>query len=148
MTAEQLDLGALLRDQALAQVRLGTDPDWRTEALAGLHQLAAKGEVFEAYDLIRAGVPEPEHPSRWGALFNAAAKAGIITAAGAGPSARPTVRKSLTRFWRGTSLGRTTAPCPDCTAPVVRAHKTGRTPSYCPPCGARRAHGPTGAPRG
>jgi len=142
MTAEQLDLGALQRDQALAEVRARTDSTWRAAALNGLEELARRGDVFEAYDLIRLGVPEPEHSSRWGALFNAAAKAGIITAAGAGPSARPTVRKSLTRFWRGTDLARsrTTAPCPDCAAPVVRGGTIGRPPIYCGPCGAKRAH--------
>lgn len=142
MTAEQLDLGAELRDQALAAVRARTDSTWRATALNGLQELARRGDVFEAYDLIALGVPEPEHSSRWGALFNAAAKAGIITAAGAGPSARPTVKKSLTRFWRGTDLARRKAfaPCPDCAGPVVRTSAIGRPPTYCAPCGAKRAH--------
>lgn len=142
MTAEQLDLGSALRDQALAQVRAHTKTEWRQTALDAVRQLAGAGEVFEAYDLIRLGVPEPDHSSQWGALFNAAAKAGVITTAGTGPSSRPTVKKSLTRFWRGTTLARTSAPCPDCSAPVYRTHPTGRPPIYCPPCGIRRSHQP------
>lgn len=147
MTAEQLDLASELRDQALAQVRANTDPTWHATALNGLQQLAASGEVFEAYDLIRLGVPEPEHSSQWGAFFNQAKAAGVIVAAGAGPSARPTVKGSLCRFWRGTDLTRrqATAPCPDCGGPVVRPHSIGRPPRYCPPCGARRAHQPKGS---
>lgn len=142
MTAEQLDIGGALRDQALADVRARTDNTWRLTALNGVRELARRGEVFEAYDLVLLGVPEPEHSSRWGALFNTAARAGIITAAGAGPSARPTVKKSLTRFWRGTDLSRrsASAPCPDCAGPVVRTNPIGRPPMYCAPCGARRAH--------
>lgn len=145
MTAEQLDLGAMLRDQALAEVRARTDSTWRAAALNGLQELARTGEVFEAYDLILLGVPEPEHSSRWGALFNAAARAGIITAAGFGPSKRPTVRGSALRLWRGTDLSRrsTTAPCPDCAAPVVRPHAIGRPPRFCPACSRKRAHRPS-----
>lgn len=140
MPDQQLELGSELRDRALATVRAHTDPAWRTCALAALRDLAEQGDVFGAYDLVLAGVPEPRHSSSWGALFNTAAKAGVITSAGARPSSRPTVKSSLARCWRGTTMARTSAPCPDCGGPVTRTHPVGRPPIYCPPCGAKRAH--------
>ena len=96
-------LGEQLRDDALHRVLSHVPPGdpWRLQAVQLIATLAAEGTVFEAYDLVRRGLPEPDHHSRWGAVFNLCAKQGLIEQANAGRSARPTVKGSLVRFWRG-----------------------------------------------
>lgn len=97
-------MGDVLRDQALKRVLEHVPPadPWRRQACELIAKLAAEQVVFEAYDLIRAGLPEPDHHSRWGAVFNICARNGLIEIAGYGPSARPTTKSSAVRFWRGT----------------------------------------------
>lgn len=90
-----------LKTAALAKVNAEADEFWRRTCDAGIRELAQRGRPFEAFDLIELGVPEPEHPSRWGARLHHAARQGVIEAVGAGPSRRPTVRGSLVRYWRG-----------------------------------------------
>jgi hypothetical protein len=77
--------------------------EWWAKAVAGVHQLAATGMAFQAYDLVqRAGVPEPSRPgAQWGALFAALAREGVIVPVGYGPSPRPSTRSSAARIWRG-----------------------------------------------
>lgn len=101
---EQLALDvdpAARRRRVLDQVLSHTPDDWRRRALTVIADLAATGKVFEAYDVVRDGCPEPDHPSRWGAIFGLAARSGLIVSAGAGPSSRPTVHGSLCKKWRG-----------------------------------------------
>lgn len=88
-------------DAVLDDLAERTDGWWARTCDAGIAELARRGHPFEAWDLVALGVPEPEQPSRWGARLRAAAKAGTIEPAGAGPSSRPTVRGSLVRRWRG-----------------------------------------------
>jgi hypothetical protein len=97
-------LGDQLRDDAVRQVLSHVAPadTWRRAAIAAIADLAKGGCVFEAYDVIVHGdCGEPDHPSRWGAVFNLCAKAELIELAGYGPSSRPTVKSSAVRFWRG-----------------------------------------------
>jgi hypothetical protein len=98
--ALDVDPDARLR-RILATVLTRTPDDWRRKALTVITDLATTGRVFEAYDVVRDGCPEPDHPARWGAIFRVAAQAGLIVSAGAGPSSRPTVHGSLCRKWRG-----------------------------------------------
>ena len=93
----------------LAEQAAEIDPFWKSTALRVIAHLAATGRVFEAYDLTREGLPEPRTSSQWGALFYAAHSAGLIEPAGAGPSARQTVKGSLTRYWRGANPKRNVA---------------------------------------
>lgn len=80
-----------------------TDPWWRDGAMRAVEHLANTGRVFTAYDLVdELGVPEPDHPNRWGPLMLLAAKAGVIAHVGAEASRRPTRSGSLCRTWRGT----------------------------------------------
>lgn len=88
-------------DAVLDDLAERTEGWWAATCDAAIAELARRGRPFEAFALVELGVPEPEHPSRWGARLRAAAKAGLIEAAGAGPSSRPTVRGSLVRRWRG-----------------------------------------------
>ncbi|MGZ4590248.1 MAG: hypothetical protein ACXV2H_07115 [Actinomycetes bacterium] len=96
-----LTAGAQLRDAALARALENADDEWKVLALNKIAFLAGTGFTFQAYTLVEHGVPEPDHPSRWGAIFNHAAQAGLIAAAGYGPSARPTVKASACKQWRG-----------------------------------------------
>lgn len=98
------------------------DDWWWSCAWAGLEQLASHQVAFQAFDLIELGVPEPDHPNRWGPLFATAAQAGLIVRLGYAPSKRPTVRGSAAAVWRGT--GRQT-PASHPPAPRRRRTHTG-----------------------
>lgn len=89
------------RDDVLERVDEATDDFWRRTCDAGIRELARRGVVFQCADLLELGVPEPEHPSRWGARLHHAARVGLIEPVGAEPSRRVTVRASLVRTWRG-----------------------------------------------
>lgn len=100
----QLDLlGEGLKADGMARADASTDPWWRSCAMTALETEARTGRVFQSYSLVeRYGVPEPPSgPNAWGALLNAAARAGLIEAVGYAPSARPTTAKSAVRTWRG-----------------------------------------------
>ncbi|KAB2344829.1 hypothetical protein [Actinomadura rudentiformis] len=75
--------------------------EWWNQAVAGVRELAATGMAFQAYDLVRRGIPEPPSDSQWGALFAALARQRLIVPVGYGPSPRPTTRSSAARIWRG-----------------------------------------------
>ena len=79
------------------------DDWWWKVAMRALKWLAATPGTFEAYDLSLMGVPEPSSAHHWGALFSAAAKAGVIEHAGFTVSRRPTRAGGLCRVWRGAS---------------------------------------------
>lgn len=77
------------------------DAWWKATADQAIRALAETGRVFDAYALAEAGVPEPDHPSRWGPRFLAAARAGVIVPAGYASSRRPATAGSAVRVWRG-----------------------------------------------
>ena len=85
----------------LAEVDRGSDGWWRSCALAGVQHLAAIGEPFTAHDVAQLGVPDPDHPARWGALFRAARTEGLIVPVAIVPSTRRTVHGALVRLWVG-----------------------------------------------
>jgi len=97
-SAAQLPFDYSGRDQA----DRNADDWWRSEAMAAIKALAKTGRTFEAFDLVEdLGLAEPDHPCRWGGLFGAAARAGLIVSVGAKPSRRPTAAGHLCRTWRG-----------------------------------------------
>lgn len=81
----------------------GLDDWWTATALQAIRAIAKTGREFQAFDLVELGVPEPDHPNRWGALLTRASRDGLIVATGAAPSRRPRTARSLTRTWRGAS---------------------------------------------
>ncbi|MFP3986939.1 hypothetical protein U9R90_05430 [Streptomyces sp. E11-3] len=94
---------ARAKTAGMARAAAATRPDWATACRDAIQVMARRGVVFQAADLIAEGlIDEPEHPSQWGPAFGAAAKAGLIEAAGTAPSKRATVHRSLCRTWRGT----------------------------------------------
>ncbi len=87
----------------LQRAQDNADDWWWKVAMRALKWLAAAPGTFEAYDLSLMGVPEPSSAHHWGALFSAAAKAGVIEHAGFTVSRRPTRSGGLCRVWRGAS---------------------------------------------
>jgi hypothetical protein len=79
----------------------GTDDWWKSCVDAGIAELARRGVPFQAVDLLDIGVPEPDHPNRWGPRLSAAARRGVIAPVGYAPSKRPTTSCSVVRIWRG-----------------------------------------------
>ncbi|SDP46236.1 hypothetical protein SAMN05660199_03952 [Klenkia soli] len=90
----------------VAQAEANRDDWWWSPAMAAVRHLAASGLPFTAWDLTdKLGVPDPDHPARWGGLFYAARTAGIIERAGITESSRPSRSGGLCRVWRGVRPG-------------------------------------------
>jgi hypothetical protein len=102
--------GEAAKADGIARAAANTPPDWATACRAAIELMARRGEPFQAADLIAEGlIDEPDNPARWGAAFNAAARAGVIEHAGVVPSRRATVHRSLCRQWTGTAAYRQAA---------------------------------------
>ncbi|MFE6429319.1 hypothetical protein ACFVOB_28160 [Streptomyces rochei] len=88
----------------IARATANTPPDWATACRGAIELMARRGIPFQAADLIAEGlVDEPDHPARWGAAFNGAARAGVIEEAGYVRSKRATVHGSICKQWTGTA---------------------------------------------
>lgn len=85
----------------LAETYANSDDWWRSCVEAGIRHLAATGSPFDAFDLTELGVPDPDHPNRWGAAFRAAATGGLIEPIGYRESRRPSRSGGVCRVWRG-----------------------------------------------
>ncbi|CAG6392736.1 hypothetical protein NMG29_06470 [Streptomyces cocklensis] len=95
--------GERAKARGMRQAAGATPPPWADACDAAIRVLAARGVEFQAADLIAEGlVDEPVSPSQWGPRFQAAARDGVIEAAGVARSKRATVRASLCLVWRGT----------------------------------------------
>jgi hypothetical protein len=108
---EQLDLlasgtiEALRRREEGMAVAYGNDlnAEYRDRLLGAIEILAIKGEPFCADDA-RALIGDPPrhvHPNLAGAVFNAAAKAGLIQMVGFAISRRAVGNGNLIRTWKG-----------------------------------------------
>ncbi len=100
--------GEAAKADGIARATANTDPDWATACRAAIEVMARRGVPFQAADLVDKGlVDEPDSPARWGPAFLAAARAGVIVAAGFVPSKRATVHRSICKQWTGNpSTGR------------------------------------------
>lgn len=88
----------------IARATANTPPNWATACRGAIELMARRGVPFQAADLIAEGlVDEPDHPARWGAAFNGAARAGVIEEAGYVRSKRATVHGSICKQWTGTA---------------------------------------------
>lgn len=102
--------GEAAKQDGIACATANTPPDWATACRSAIELMARRGTPFQAADLITEGlVDEPDHSARWGAAFQAAARAGVIEHAGVVPSRRATVHRSLCRQWVGTAAYRAAA---------------------------------------
>ena len=79
------------------------DRPWLDCARRAATELARRGQDFTADDLTGRGVPDPDHPARWGSLFSALKREGIITLVDFRASAKPTRNGGVVRVWRGTA---------------------------------------------
>ena len=86
---------------ALAEVAERTDDWWLSTAETALAELIRRGQPFTAADLTDLGVPDPDHPCRWGSLFAAAKARGDILPLGYRTSPRPSRNAGICRLWLG-----------------------------------------------
>jgi len=102
---EQLDIfeAARQRDVAFDQVVEHSDDTYRNKLWATIQALAAGGETFCADDarLMAGDPPAACSTNLVGALFNHAAKAGLIRTVGFTRSARVVGHSNTVRMWRG-----------------------------------------------
>ncbi|WP_324650989.1 hypothetical protein [Georgenia sp. H159] len=85
----------------LGTVQENADDWWRDSAERALRWWAQSGQPFDAFDITELGVPDPDHPARWGALFRAAYTSGLIQPIGYHQSRRPTRSGGVCRVWQG-----------------------------------------------
>ncbi|MFE7954425.1 hypothetical protein [Streptomyces sp. NPDC057413] len=96
--------GEAAKADGIARATANTTPEWADACRAAIETMARRGVPFQAADLVAEGlVDEPDHPARWGAAFNAAARAGVIEEAGFVRSKRATVHGSICKQWTGTA---------------------------------------------
>lgn len=98
---QQAELGEVIREEGIARGDAGTDSWWRDCCDRGIAEMVSRGVVFQAADLHDLGVPDPDHPNRWGPRLLAAARAGVIVPVDYGPSRRPSTACSAVRLWSG-----------------------------------------------
>lgn len=102
--------GRAAKRAGMTAAEAATPVPWADACDRAIQVMASRGVPFQAADLIREGlVDEPDHPAQWGPRFGVAARRGIIRAAGAVPSKRATVHRSLCRQWIGTQAGEVAA---------------------------------------
>lgn len=85
------------------QAEENADAWWWSTAMSAIKHLASTGIEFDAFDVTELGVPEPDSAARYGALFNAAAKSGVIEAVGYRRSRRPGRSGGSCRVWKGSA---------------------------------------------
>ncbi|MGP4114625.1 hypothetical protein ACTWP5_27415 [Streptomyces sp. 4N509B] len=94
--------GERAKEAGMARAEAATDVSWAAACDAAIQLMARRGQPFQAADLVREGlVDEPPDHHQWGPRFGKAARDGIIRDAGAVPSKRATVHRSLCRQWIG-----------------------------------------------
>lgn len=81
------------------------DPWWVDGALRAIDTLADTQRPFTADDLRSEpyAIPEPAHPSHWGALFAKARTEGLIRPVGYCASRTTSRNGGVLRLWRGTN---------------------------------------------
>jgi len=75
--------------------------DWRDEAEGIIRYLASTGQPFTADDLRDMGLAEPDHPNRFGALFNAMAHDEIIRCVGYAKARKVSRKGGRILVWQG-----------------------------------------------
>ncbi|NUU23325.1 MAG: hypothetical protein HOV68_17710 [Streptomycetaceae bacterium] len=121
--AGQLQLGAVIdgtidpaRGEARKQAGIARadktarqlDPAWCRDCDAAIEEMARRGVVFQASDMVKAElVGEPPHHSCWGGRLRSAASRGVIEHVGWDNSHRGDSNSSGLKTWRGTDAWRT-----------------------------------------
>jgi len=76
------------------------DPRWRDGPVRAVTHLAEAGQPFHAFDVIELGVPDPDHPNRWGGSSRSCQIAGLIEAVAFRESRRQSRSGGVCRVWR------------------------------------------------
>ena len=99
--AKRPELGSL--DGGIEQAIANADQQWWDGGMRALRDLAETRRPFTADDLRRdpISLPEPDHSARWGALFCAARRLGIITPLGWASAQTASRRRGVHRVWIG-----------------------------------------------
>ena len=95
-------LGGSLKAEGTKRVSTNNE-DWLDAAVSLLRSFAARTDAFTNGDFRNwaKGLPEPAHPNAWGALFNRAARRGIIRKTGRFlTNGVPSARARLVAEWR------------------------------------------------
>ena len=77
------------------------DAWWSDCAERAVSWWAEAGVPFTVNDVRELGVPEADHPNRWGALFSAMRARGVIESVGFAVSTRRSRHGGVLRVWRG-----------------------------------------------
>jgi len=103
--ARQLELedALRLRDEGIAQVIENADAAYKARYQQVIERLAAAGHVFTADDCraLAGDPPASTHPNLSGALFQQAARAGLIRTVGFVRSPRAVGHANFLRSWIG-----------------------------------------------
>lgn len=91
-------------DPNAADILRHADSWWRDCAERAARELARRGQDFTSDDLAAMGVPDPDVPARWGSLFAALKREGIITLTGFRASTKRSRNGGVLRVWRGTAV--------------------------------------------
>ena len=70
--------GYTLKEKGCSKVMDNTPDDWKDAALAIIKAMASSGMTFHAEDVRGLVGDPPNHPNAFGAVFNVAAKTGLI----------------------------------------------------------------------
>ncbi len=70
--------GYTLKEKGCSKVMDNTPDDWKEAALAIIKAMASSGMTFHAEDVRGLVGDPPNHPNAFGAVFNVAAKTGLI----------------------------------------------------------------------
>ena len=102
----QPELGPILKATGIARVSAATSPEWMEMAMEDITHRAAYGYPFTSEDVTMfAGQPTDVHgnpkPNAIGAVFNAAARRGLIVRTGYQQATRASRHAGMISVWRG-----------------------------------------------
>lgn len=98
----ELEINAPADEKGVEQAHRNAPEPWKTVAMRALEAEAKTGKEFEAYTLeVLHDVPAADHPNRWGGLFYAAARRGVIRKVGYHASLRPGRSGGVCAVWVG-----------------------------------------------
>lgn len=92
-----------MTQETLTDVQPEADEWWRDGAARAVEALAASGRPFLLSEIRDDpySVPEPDHPSQWGALAMSLSAAGVIRRVGYAPSNAPSRHRAIVSVWQG-----------------------------------------------
>jgi hypothetical protein len=90
-----------LKAEGMARAAGAVDADWRARADRAIVQLAIGGQPFTAEE-VRQIAGDPDRPNAFGAVFNTAARRGLIRKVDYQLATRKSRHRNLVTVWEGT----------------------------------------------